>query len=210
LQESNLLQIARKYGVSTTEELLSSIGSGRISAIQVVQKLTGQETVERRKLPEVSQKRRREATRGVEVKGVDNLLVRFAKCCNPVPGDGIVGYITRGRGISVHRLDCPNVASLGSESGRQIEVTWNVSKGDSYQVEIEVEGIDRPNFLTNIMHALSERKTNVDAVTARTIKDESVIVQLVLEIHDVEHLNNVMRSLRQISGVLRVHRANPT
>ena len=210
LQESNLLQIARKYGVSTTEELLSSIGSGRISAIQVVQKLTGQETVERRKLPEVSQKRRREVTRGVEVKGVDNLLVRFAKCCNPVPGDGIVGYITRGRGISVHRLDCPNVASLGSESGRQIEVTWNVSKGDSYQVEIEVEGIDRPNFLTNIMHALSERKTNVDAVTARTIKDESVIVQLVLEIHDVEHLNNVMRSLRQISGVLRVHRANPT
>lgn len=210
LQESNLQQQARKYGVSTPEELLSSVGSGRISAAQVVQKLTGQDASERRKLPEVSQRRRREITRGVEVKGVDNLLVRFAKCCNPVPGDEIIGYITRGRGISVHRMDCPNITSLSQESGRQIEVAWNVSKGDSYQVEIEIEGIDRPNFLTNIMHVLSERNTVVDAVTARTIKDESAIVQLVLEIHDVDHLNNVMRALRQINGVLRVHRANPT
>lgn len=210
LQESNLLEQARKYGVSTPEELLSSIGSGRISAVQVAQKLTGQEPPERRRLPEVGQRKRREATRGVEVKGVDNLLVRFAKCCNPVPGDGIIGYITRGRGISVHRLDCPNVVNLSLESGRQIEVVWNVGKGDSYQVEIEIEGIDRPNFLTNVMHILSERKTNVDAVTARTVKDGAVVVQLVLEIHDVEHLDSVMRALRQINGVLGVHRANPT
>ena len=210
LQESNLLEQARKYGVSTPEELLSSIGSGRISAVQVSQKLTGQEPPERRRLPEVGQRKRREATRGVEVKGIDNLLVRFAKCCNPVPGDGIIGYITRGRGISVHRLDCPNVVNLSLESGRQIEVVWNVGKGDSYQVEIEIEGIDRPNFLTNVMHILSERKTNVDAVTARTVKDGAVVVQLVLEIHDVEHLDSVMRALRQINGVLGVHRANPT
>ena len=209
LQESNLQKTARKYGVSNPEELMSSIGSGRISASQVVQKLTGQESTERRKLPEVSQRRRREATRGVEVKGVDNLLVRFSKCCNPVPGDEIIGYITRGRGISVHRTDCPNVAVLSSESGRQIEVAWNATETDSYQVEIEVEGLDCPNFLTGIMNSLSERKTNVEAVTARTIKDGSVIVQLVLDIHDVEHLNNVMRTLRQVNGVLGVHRANP-
>ena len=160
-------------------ELLVSVGSGRINASQVVQKLTGQDAAEKRKLPEVGQKRRRDTARGVEVKGVDNLLVRFAKCCNPVPGDQITGYITRGRGISVHRVDCPNVSVLGSESARQIDVEWNVTKGDSYPVEIEI-GIDRPNFLTNIMHALSEKKTNVDAVTARTTKDEAVVVQLVL------------------------------
>jgi len=136
--------------------------------------------------------------------------VRFAKCCSPVPGDDIIGYITRGRGISVHRVDCPNVLNLGPESGRQIEVVWNVTKDDAYPVEIEIEGIDRPNFLTNIMHALSERKTNVDAVTARTSKNDSVIVQLTLEIHDVNHLDNVMSALRQVNGVLGVHRANPT
>jgi GTP pyrophosphokinase len=210
LTDANLQQLARKYGVSNPDELLASVGSGRINASQVVQKLTGQDAAEKRKLPEVGQKRRRDTARGVEVKGVDNLLVRFAKCCNPVPGDQITGYITRGRGISVHRVDCPNVSVLGSESARQIDVEWNVTKGDSYPVEIEIEGIDRPNFLTNIMHALSEKKTNVDAVTARTTKDEAVVVQLVLEIHDVNHLDNVMSALRQINGVVGVHRANPT
>lgn len=210
LHESNLEKTARKYGISNIEELLSSVGSGRISANQVIQKLTGQEANERRRLPEVTQKKRREATKGVEVEGVDNLLVRFSKCCNPVPGDKIIGYITRGRGISVHRADCPNALSLGSESGRQIEVSWNAAETDSYQVEIEIEGLDRPNLLTNIMNTLSERKTSVEAVTARTIKHESVTVQLVLEIHDVEHLNNVMRALRQVNGVIGVHRANPT
>lgn len=210
LQEKNLQQTAQRYGVSTPEELLASVGSGRITPTQVVQKLTGQEINERRKLPEVSQKKRRETTQGVEVRGVDNLLVRFSKCCNPVPGDAIIGYITRGRGISVHRADCPNAQNLSSESGRQIEVFWNAAETDSYQVEIEIEGVDRPNFLTSIMNALSERKTSVEAVTARTIKHEAVTVQLVLEIHDVKHLNDVMNALRQVQGVVGVRRANPT
>ena len=210
LTEENLQPLARKYGVSNPAELIASVGSGRIAASQVVQKLTGQDSGERKKLPEPGKKRRRDNARGVEVMGADNLLVRFAKCCNPVPGDAITGYITRGRGISVHRVDCPNVSTLGSESGRPIEVVWNVTKDDAYPVEIEIEGIDRPHFLTNIMHTLSERKTNVDAVTARTSKDDSVIVQLTLEIHDVHHLDTVMSALRQINGVLGVHRANPT
>lgn len=209
MNETNLQKTARKYGVGTPDELFSSVGSGRITAAQVVQKLTGQEPPERRKLPEVSQKKRRESTRGVEVKGVDNLLVRFSKCCNPVPGDEIIGYITRGRGVSVHRADCPNVASLSMDAGRQIEVLWNADETDSYQVEVEIEGFDCPNFLSNIMNTLSERKTSVEAVTARTVKHGSVNVQLVLDIHDVAHLNDVMRALRQVNGVLGVHRASP-
>ncbi|HKM42561.1 MAG TPA: ACT domain-containing protein, partial [Limnochordia bacterium] len=210
MNEANLQKTAQKYGVSAPDELFSSVGSGRISASQVVQKLMGQEPSERRKLPEVSQKKRRETTRGVEVKGVDNLLVRFSKCCNPVPGDEIIGYITRGRGISVHRSDCPNVVSLSVEAGRQIEVSWNATESDSYQVEIEIEGFDRPNFLTSIINVLSERKTSVEAITARTIRHGSVNVQLVLDIHDVGHLNDVMRALRQVNGVLEVHRASPS
>ncbi len=210
LQEENLDKTARKYGVSTSDELIASIGSGRISVTQVMQKLTGQESVERRRLPEVKQRVTKEVTRGVEIEGVDNILVRFSKCCNPVPGDEIVGYITRGRGISVHRADCPNVLSLSADAGRQIDVFWNVAEGDTYQVEIEIEGIDRPNFLLSIMNALSERKTTVEAVTARTVRHESATVQLILEIRDVGHLNDVMQGLRQVDGVLDVHRANPT
>ena len=210
LAEANLEKIAKRYGVSTPDELFSSIGSGRITAGQVVQKLTGQEAPERRKLPEVKERRRRESTRGVEVKGVDNLLVRFSKCCNPVPGDEIIGYITRGRGISVHRMDCPNVASLSTDPGRQIEVSWNADETDSYQVEIEIDGFDCPNFLSNIMNTLSERKTNVEAVTARTGRNGSVNVQLVVDIRDVEHLKDIMGALRQVYGVLGVHRATPS
>ena len=210
LAEANLEKIAKRYGVSTADELFSSIGSGRITAGQVVQKLTGQEAPERRKLPEVKERRRRESTRGVEVKGVDNLLVRFSKCCNPVPGDEIIGYITRGRGISVHRMDCPNVASLSTDPGRQIEVSWNADETDSYQVEIEIDGFDCPNFLSNIMNTLSERKTNVEAVTARTGRNGSVNVQLVVDIRDVEHLKDIMGALRQVYGVLGVHRATPS
>ncbi len=128
-----------------------------------------------------------------------------------MPGDAIIGYITRGRGgISVHRADCPNVANLDLDTGRQIEVKWNAAESDSYPVEIEIEALDKPNLLTSIMNALSEKKTSVEAVTARTRKHESAMIQLVLEIHDVEHLNTVMGTLRQINGVLNVYRATPT
>ncbi len=209
LKEEELAKTAKKYGVSSPEELLASVGSGRIKASQVVQKLTGQET-ERRRLPEVRKRRHRETARGVEVEGVDNLLVRFSKCCNPVPGDEIIGYITRGRGISIHRADCPNVAHLSTEPGRQIAVSWNASEADAYPVEIEIEALDRPNLLTSIMNALSESKTAVEAITARTVKSESANVQLILEIRDVEHLTDVISTLRQVNGVLNVFRANPT
>ncbi|MFY9526702.1 MAG: bifunctional (p)ppGpp synthetase/guanosine-3',5'-bis(diphosphate) 3'-pyrophosphohydrolase [Firmicutes bacterium] len=210
LSEANLKKVAQKYGVSTPEELLASVGSGRIKAPQVLQKIIGQDTTEQRRLPEVDEKKWREATRGIEVEGADNLLVRFSKCCNPVPGDPILGYVTRGRGISIHRADCPNVQNLDLDSGREIEVKWNAAESDSYPVEIEIEAIDKPNLLTSIMNTLSERKANVEAVTARSRKFESAMIQLVVEIHDVDHLNNVMGALRQVSGVLNVYRASPT
>ena len=195
--------------MSSGDELLCSIGYGRITALQVLQKLSGQDLVERKKRSDSSRTRRKEA-RGIEVRGVDNLLVRFSKCCNPVPGDDVVGYITRGRGISVHRTDCPNIAALSVDSDRQIEVSWNTQESDSFSVEIEIEAIDRPNLLTSIMNNVSESKTNIEAVTARTVNQESAIIQLVVDIHDVTHLNNVMGKLRQIDGVVSVRRANPT
>lgn len=209
LEESNMEKVAKKYGVGSGDELLANIGFGRITAFQVLQKLSGKDLVERKKRSD-SRKRRRKEARGIEVRGADNLLVRFSKCCNPVPGDDVVGYITRGRGISVHRTDCPNIAALSVDKERQIEVFWNTHESDSFSVEIEIEAIDRPNLLTNIMTNVSESKTNIEAVTARTVRQESAIIQLVVDIHDVNHLNNVMGKLRQIDGVVSVRRANPT
>lgn len=204
-------QLAKKYGVGNGEELLATIGFGRVNALQVLQKITGKEALlAKQKKQEAARRHRKGDAKGISIKGVDNLLVRLSKCCNPVPGDDIVGYITRGRGVSIHRTDCPNIATLSHDSARQIEVSWNTAELDSYPVEIEIEAVDRPNLLANIMNNIAESKTNIEAVNARTTKEEAASIQLVVDIHDVTHLNNVMNKLRQVEGVISVRRATPT
>jgi GTP pyrophosphokinase len=126
-----------------------------------------------------------------------------------VPGDPIIGYITRGRGVSVHRTDCPNVKG-NDETERRIEVSWSDTPEGSYQVEIEVEAIDRMNLLTNIMNTVSETRTNIASVNARTTKNRTANVSLVVDIKDVPHMESVMNRIRKVNGVLSVHRATPT
>ncbi|MGI6641335.1 MAG: RelA/SpoT family protein [Limnochordia bacterium] len=211
LAPDKLDQVARKYGVGNGDELLATIGFGRVTAQQVLQKIAGKEALGTKQAkPAPVRKHRKGDAKGVSIKGVDNLLVRLSKCCNPVPGDDIVGYITRGRGVSIHRTDCPNIASLSSDSNRQIEVAWNTTESDSYPVEIEIEAVDRPNLLANIMNNVAESKTNIEAVSARTTKEDAASIQLVVDIHDVAHLNNVINKLRQVEGVISVRRSSPT
>lgn len=209
LSVSNLERMAQKYGVGNPDELLATVGFGRVPAQQVLQKITGKDLEEKPKKTPAKKKRKNEP-KGVAIKGVDNLLVRFSKCCSPVPGDEIVGYITRGRGVSIHRADCPNISSLSHNSDRQIEVSWNTSSDYSYPVEIEIEALDRPNLLANIMNNVAESKTNIEAVSARTTRQEAASIQLVVDIHDVAHLNTVISKLKQVEGVISVRRANPT
>ncbi|MCZ4151242.1 hypothetical protein BZG21_43425, partial [Escherichia coli] len=114
--------------------------------------------------------RKNRPTNGIRVKGIDNLLVRFARCCNPVPGDDVIGYVTRGRGVSVHRRDCPNIpsGSDGDEAARVIEVEWEENIEANYSVDIEITGHDRNGLLNEVLQAVSESKTNISAVTGRT------------------------------------------
>jgi GTP pyrophosphokinase len=211
LTPDKLDQVAKKYGVGNGDELLATIGFGRVTALQVLQKLVGKDALGTKlRKPLSTRKHRRGETKGVSIKGVDNLLVRFSKCCSPVPGDDIVGYITRGRGVSIHRTDCPNIAALSHDLARQIEVAWDNTESVSYPVEIEIEAVDRPNLLANIMNNIAESKTNIEAVNARTSRQEAASIQLVVDIHDVTHLTNVMNKLRQVEGVISVRRATPT
>lgn len=155
-------------------------------------------------------KKRSQTTQSVLVKGMDNLLVRFSKCCNPVPGDPIIGYITRGRGVSVHRVDCPNILALNGNSERKIEVEWRPGETGAFAVELEVEAIDRVNLLSQIMNTISEEKTNIESVIARTTKNNMAIINLVVDIHDLQHMETLMNRIKQVSGVLTVTRAHPT
>lgn len=212
LAAEKLTDTAKRYGYSNPDDLFASIGFGRINANQVVQKLAGKELEERRRdrqLNRSRQPRHREA-KGVAIKGVDNLLVRFSKCCTPVPGDEIVGYVTRGRGVSIHRTDCPNVQSLSQDSGRQIEVAWNTSEKESFPVDLELKAVDRMNMLSAIMNTIAEGQTNIEAVNTRKLKDDIALILLTVDIYNLEHMQALINRLRQVDGVVSVRRATPT
>ncbi len=215
LRTDALNELAKRYGLASREDLLGSIGYGKILARQVITKLAEQEGVAEPtpKLLPPSNGRTGQPGRapvGIAVKGLDNLLVRISKCCNPVPGDQIVGYITRGRGISVHRVDCPNVAALAEEPERRIEVQWNTDNHSSYPVELAIEAVDRTNLLASIMNAIAETKTYVESVNARTTDHRMALINLVVTIQDLDHMQDIMRRIRKVEGVVAVERARPT
>ncbi len=148
-------------------------------------------------------------TQGIRVKGIDNLLVRLSHCCNPVPGDPILGYITRGRGISIHRIDCRNITTyMQCERERLVDVAWDEEFKDPFQVKLEVNGMDRSGFLSDIMAVLVDMKISANWVTARGKKDGGAVVDLVLEIKDLVQLEHIMNRIKRIKDVYDVKRVS--
>ncbi len=206
LKEDKLLAAAKRLGFSDPEDLLASVGDGKVSAAMVVARLAPEK--EEKEPTQLVPRRRRPSGQGIRVKGVDNVLVRMARCCNPVPGDEIIGYITRGKGISVHRRDCPNIAWLKGSPERNIEVEWEFGEDNSYPVELEIEAHDRAALLSNIMSAITELRANISAVNARTTSGHTAVVNIVVEITGVDHVNSIMNRVRRVHGVTDVHRAH--
>ncbi|MNO82372.1 GTP pyrophosphokinase [compost metagenome] len=220
MTDEKLIEAAKKYNFNDIEDMLSAIGFGGLTAAQVVTKLTEKlrkeqeegshieltsEVKEVKSAPEVRKSR---PTNGVVVKGIDNLLVRFARCCNPVPGDEIIGYITRGRGVSVHRSDCPNIPAggEGEEAARVIEVEWENAIEANYSVDIEITGHDRRNFINEVLQAVSESKTNLSAVSGRSDKNKMALVHMTILIRNTDHLQSVVEKIKRVKDVYTVHR----
>ncbi|NLK08034.1 MAG: bifunctional (p)ppGpp synthetase/guanosine-3',5'-bis(diphosphate) 3'-pyrophosphohydrolase [Firmicutes bacterium] len=213
LKNDDLNEAAKRYGLGSREDLLASVGNGKIVPRQVLSRLIDDEAhplVSQQAQATTTAPRRSRVPRGITVKGMDNLLMRISKCCNPVPGDEIVGYITRGRGVSIHRADCPNVAALAEEPERRIEVEWSAANDSSYPVELAIEAIDRVNLLTSIMNTISETKTQIEAVNARTSEHKMALINMIVNIRDVEHMHDIMRRVKRVEGVVSVTRARPT
>lgn len=215
LKEDRLADVAKRFGFGSPEDILESVGYGKFSAQQVTAKLLPEPEPEAQlgveaPVPALSTRRFRKASQGIRVKGIDNVMVRLSRCCNPVPGDEITGYVTRGRGVSVHRADCPNILGIPDASERNIGVEWDSARDSSYQVEIEVEAMDRVSLLNNVMDAVTETKTNISAVNARTTRNRMAVINLVVDITNVRHMEDVMGRIKRVSGVLSVHRAAPT
>lgn len=213
-------ELCQRLGFQTEDDMYAGIGSGNLSVISVIGKVRTE--LKKANEPEplipdgeaelllrIPEKKDPVAS-GVTVKGIKDLAVHLSHCCNPLPGDQIIGYITRGRGVSVHRADCPNIAHhfLG-EKERIIEVSWDQEIPATYQVEIEVKAFDRPNLATDIMTTITDTKTIINAVHARGMKNRMARVNLKIEIRNIEHLYKVMQKINQVSDVLEVHRVVP-
>ncbi|HEY0826931.1 MAG TPA: bifunctional (p)ppGpp synthetase/guanosine-3',5'-bis(diphosphate) 3'-pyrophosphohydrolase [Bacilli bacterium] len=218
MTDEKMLEVAKKFNFNDIEDMLAAIGFGGITASQVCTKLTEklrremgeaqtlQLTNEVKELKSSTERKNR-PTHGVSVKGVENLLVRFSRCCNPVPGDSIVGYITRGRGVSVHRRDCANIpVKDGDETHRVIDVEWEEAIEANYSVEINITGHDRPGLLNEVLQAVSESKTNISAVSGRSDKNKMAMIHMTILIRNTEHLQSVVDKIKRIKDVYSVNR----
>ena len=220
-----LTNVLRRTSYSTLEELYAAIGYGGFTAQKAVSRIQGElgriaakhhqeekaaELLEEKPEAPKPVQRKVRSEQGIIVEGLDNCLVKFSKCCTPVPGDEIVGFITRGYGVSVHRCDCPNASEerrrLPGQEGRWIKVSWGSDTLDSYPTSLELVCKDRNNLILDISTVLSTTNTRVSAIQSRTGADQFVNIHLEISIRDQQQLRDVMNRLHQISGVLEVTR----
>ncbi|HTV74415.1 MAG TPA: bifunctional (p)ppGpp synthetase/guanosine-3',5'-bis(diphosphate) 3'-pyrophosphohydrolase [Candidatus Acidoferrales bacterium] len=206
-------KIAKRLNYATVPDLFAAVGFGDASAVSVVTRLKEElkadnvvELSALQRLPTAPRRVSRNAS-GVRIAGVDDVLVRLSKCCSPVPGDPIMGYVTIGKGVSVHRADCPNVAYMSNMPERILQASWGQLDELTHAVDVEVEAMDRPGLLQEVMAVCAEFKTNASSVTARTKRDKTALVSLTLQIRDLDHLHRVIEKLRTIKDVRNVYRA---
>lgn len=212
--------VLKKYNFNTVDDMLSAVGYGGIGVNKIIARLKEEyrKTLKAEELAELERdqakqdkdpekRKKKPPENGVIVKGIENCLVRLSRCCNPVPGDEIIGYVTRGRGVSVHRKDCVNVTGAREEKERLIEVQWYTAGNASYKAEITIMANDRTQLLMEVTNTLGEAKIPLKAMNARTTRDQIAIIGLTLEIVDTEQLEKIIKKLRKVDGVFEVTRS---
>jgi len=186
------------------------VGYGGISTAQVLPRLVEEyKKVNRLEKDEIPVKKARVQKRdshGIVVKGEGNMLVRFSHCCNPVPGDDIIGYVTRGRGVSVHRRDCVNIKRFEKE--REIDVAWEDTAGSEYSADIMVSAHDHMGLFMAISNRLLEKNVNIKAVNAHTNKQGIALINFTIDVTDTDKLNSIINQLKTIPNVIEVKRIN--
>lgn len=217
--QSNISRVCDKFNFASEEDMCAAVGFNGITAEQIVNRMAEplkREQKEQDKINKIvsnmqtQQHQPKMTESGVIVKGIDNLLIRLSKCCNPVPGDDIIGFITKGRGVSVHRADCPNIQHTDENSdSRLIDVEWagsEESHHNEYQVDIEISAFDRTGLLNEVMMVVAETKTSMIAVSGKANKDDIAKIQLSIKINNTAHLHRVVERIKQVPDVFSVER----
>lgn len=219
LTQENLQRVYEKFNFTNEEDMYAAVGYQGITAALISTRLTDKirqsklkeqdlaQTLEEVKTDIKGSNKTHKRDYGVKVAGVDNLLVRLSKCCNPVPGDDIDGYITKGRGVSVHRADCPNMQTEDAQE-RHLHVEWETNQTDKkqYHVDLEISGYDRRGLLNEVLQAVNETKTNITQVTGRSDRNKMAIINITILIHDTNHLRKIVERIKQIKEVYTVTR----
>ncbi len=203
----------QRYGFKTLDDMYAAVGFGSITANKIIartleeyRKFHREENVEEKIVELQEAPKIKSSKTGIIVKGIDNCLVRLSKCCNPVPGDEIIGYITRGRGVTVHRKDCKNVKDLLQDEGRIIDVYWDEKKESAYNVDITVFANDREGLLADVIRVIGNTNARLVAVSAKASKEKIATVELTLEVKNIEDLTKAQRELGKIDSVYDVKR----
>lgn len=210
-----LLGVAEDLRYPDISALYAAVGDSHVSAASVVEKLVdslgGHDSTEDEigapALPAAHQARPRFSNSGVMVHGLGDVLVKLARCCTPVPPDSIVGFVTRGSGVSVHRADCQNVEQLRDQPDRMVEVEWAPTQSSVFLVEIQVEALDRKSLLSDVTRVLSENHVNILAASVHTSSDRLAISKFAFEMGDPKYLNHIFSAVRRIDGVFDVYRS---
>lgn len=215
----NIQYVAQKYNFAGEEDMYAAVGYNGITAAQIATRLTDKVRRKKELDPDNSElldaikesadkpEPKRRTDSGIVVKGIDNMLIRLSKCCNPVPGDDIVGYITKGRGVSVHREDCVNVHNEDAQV-RLLPVEWegNLEQPKNYNVDIEINGFDRRGLLNEVLQAVAETKTNITAVSGKSDRNKMATISMSISIHNVSHLQKVVERIKRIPDIYAVRR----
>jgi len=211
LKSGELAKVAEEFSFQGAEDLIAAVGYGKVTANQIIgkilppEKLDQKEEQDESRLKSLIQKITRTGSKdALLIKGIDNVMVRYAGCCNPVPGDRVVGFITRGRGVTIHSIDCHSV--VDEDSNRKVEVEWDSTKEYSYPVRIRIYSDDKKGLLAEISSSIASNEANITNARVETTDDRRAIGTFELQIRDLNHLKKVIKSLEKIKGIHRVER----
>ena len=211
IKSGELAKVANEFSFQGVEDLIAAVGYGKVTANQIIGKILPQEKLEQQKeeleggrIKHLIQKITRAPKDALLIRGIDNVMVRYAGCCNPVPGDKVVGFITRGRGVTIHTADCQN--AIDDDPNRKVEVEWDSKKEYIYPVRIRIYSDDKKGLLAEISNSISSNGANIKNARVDTTEDKNAVCTFEVEIRDLNHLNKVIRALGKIKGVHQVER----
>lgn len=204
IKSAEIQQVAKALGINSLEDLYVSIGFGKISPHQVVNRLMPEKPVG--EVEAVKIKKPRKEQKGISIKGIDNILYHTGKCCYPIPGDSLVGFVTIGKGVTIHRRDCLNLERLAFEDARLVDVEWQASNDATANTKLFVETIDKPGILASLSALISSVNINISHLEATSTQDKKAHITFIIEVKDNSQLKALVQKISQMEGILRVKR----